>query len=247
MGLTSKTHEFCFSHHIDDCMAKSAWIPSSRAPKMDTIQLNQQGSGDDNSYRWFNDNIPNSTFSCYFFGQNAFARTKRCFSTGRPSNATRTDIIIYKLDPPKASVRDNRKNVMIYKYSYPVKTGIVINVKNKNDRPALSKNAYSFEENSLYNIIQIKYDDPDGTMVKAGDRITCDNNNNHGFQHINVQSLQHCQSICAISAECVAITWYENLHFGTRCESHVECTNSIAIPTILIMHIFTKSHPQCTK
>ena len=229
MGLTSKTHEFCFSHHIDDCMANSAWIPSTSATKIDTLLFNQQGSGGDNSYRWFNDNIPNSTFSCYFFGQNAFGRTKRCFSTGRPSNATRKDIIIYKLDPPKASVRDIRKNVMIYKYSYPVKAEIAINVKNKNDRPALYKNAYSFEENSLFNIIQIAYDDPDGTMVKIGDKITCDNNNNQSFVHINAQSLQHCQSICAKLVECVAITWYENLHFGTRCESHVECTNYIAI------------------
>ena len=124
MGLTAKSHEFCFSHHIDDCMARSAWITSSKASKIDTILLNQQGSGGDNNYRWFNDNIPNSTFSCYFFDEIASGRNKRCFSSGRPTNATRKDIIIYKLDPPKASLRDNRKNVMIYKYSYPVKTGI---------------------------------------------------------------------------------------------------------------------------
>ena len=65
MGLTASFHQFCFSATIDDCITNSLWSSLSLHDHMDTQDMNQEGDGGDNAYRWFNDYY--DMFSCYSF------------------------------------------------------------------------------------------------------------------------------------------------------------------------------------
>ena len=218
MGLTSSFHQFCFSATIDDCITNSLWSSLSLHDHMDTQDMNQEGDGGDNAYRWFNDYY--DMFSCYSFDNNAYGKSRRCFNAGAPNYQMRSNVIIYKLNPPSMDIRDPRKDVMMYKYFRPVHGGIALNLRNRNDRPSFHGNNYALLENSVDNLLPIAYVDIDGSMIKYGNDITCSGNAMTTSEFNGESSLQKCQSICAKNINCVAITWYENRRFGTRCESH---------------------------
>ena len=229
MGLTSGIHEFCFSQSIDNCHDESLWSASSTSTYMDTISMNQQRNTGDNNYRWFND-FYGSGSSCFAFGNNTYGKSKRCFHSGGALSKMRQNVIIYKLQPPAfGNVRNPRKDVMIYKYYHPMRGTITINLRNKNDRPAFEDNHYNLLENSIGNLLPIVYDDIDGSMIKLGDNLSCSETNSTNTELTGEASLQKCQSICAKNIDCVAITWYEDKRFGTRCDIHFECSEKTTV------------------
>ena len=174
MGLTSSFHQFCFSATIDDCIINSLWSSLSLHDHMDTKDMNQEGDGGDNAYRWFNDYY--DMFSCYSFDDNTYGRSRRCFNAGAPNYQMRSNVIIYKLNPPSMDIRDPRKDVMMYKYFRPVHGGIALNLRNRNDRPSFHGNNFALLENSVDNLLPIAYVDIDGSMIKYGNDITCSGN-----------------------------------------------------------------------
>ena len=239
MGLTSSFHQFCFSATIDDCITNSLWSSLSLHDHMDTQDMNQEGDGGDNAYRWFNDYY--DMFSCYSFDNNAYGKSRRCFNAGAPNYQMRSNVIIYKLNPPSMDIRDPRKDVMMYKYFRPVHGGVALNLRNRNDRPSFHGNNYALLENSVDNLLPIAYVDIDGSMIKYGNDITCSGNAMTTSEFNGESSLQKCQSICAKNINCVAVTWYENRRFGTRCESHTGCTNRINVPDSNVASLYEKT------